>query len=272
MFRHQLPLIFQRHRPEELGLEVDGDRSSNANTKLSDSVNLNTRIVDQYWYDKEWTLSTAMRTGKFWWLIVSFSTALYAWYAVQVHQTKYLIDVGVSAEFAAFALGLVGLTGVIGQISLGAFSDKFGREIAWTIALMGFLLTYACLFLIKFFPSMTLIYLMVGLQGFIGYGLASVFGSVPADLFSGKPALQSQAHLVELLLAKKSLAVHIEHVEGLQEFSFIFGALQLGRHKVQELAVVDRAIIVGINIINNLSELLLGRIESQLFQHISKFT
>ena len=179
-------LIFQRHRPDELGLEVDGDKISNANTKLSDSVNLNTRIVDQYWYDKEWTLSTAMRTGKFWWLIVSFSTALYAWYAVQVHQTKYLIDVGVSAEFAAFALGLVGLTGVIGQISLGAFSDKFGREIAWTIALMGFILTYACLFLIKFFPSMALIYLMVGLQGFIGYGLASVFGSVPADLFSGK--------------------------------------------------------------------------------------
>ena len=178
-------LIFQRHRPEELGLEVDGDEISNANTKLSDSGNLNTRIVDQYWYDKEWTLSTAMRTGKFWWLIVSFSTALYAWYAVQVHQTKYLIDVGVSAEFAAFALGLVGLTGVIGQISLGAFSDKFGREIAWTIALMGFLLTYACLFLIKFFPSMTLIYLMVGLQGFIGYGLASVFGSVPRNIMVG---------------------------------------------------------------------------------------
>ena len=179
-------LIFQRHRPEELGLEIDGDEISNAKTKLSDSINLNNRVVDRYWYEKEWTLLTAMRTGKFWWLIISFSTALYAWYAVQVHQTKYLIDVGVSAEFAAFALGLVGLTGIVGQISLGAFSDKFGREFAWTIALMGFLLTYACLFIIKFLPSTILIYLMVGLQGFIGYGLASVFGSVPADLFSGK--------------------------------------------------------------------------------------
>jgi nitrate/nitrite transporter NarK len=29
-------------------------------------------------------------------------------------------------------------------------------------------------------------YVMVGLQGFVGYGLASVFGSVPAELFSGR--------------------------------------------------------------------------------------
>ena len=127
-----------------------------------------------------------MRTGRFWWLILAFVTSLYAWYAVQVHQTRYLIDVGISAEVAAVALGLVGLTGVFGQIAVGALSDRIGRELAWSLALMGYLLTYACLFILREWPSEWLMYVMVGLQGLIGYGLASVFGAVPAELFSGK--------------------------------------------------------------------------------------
>jgi MFS family permease len=84
------------------------------------------------------------------------------------------------------ALGLVGMTGVVGQIGVGALSDRIGRELAWALALMGFLLTYACLFLLQVWPSEWLMYVMVGLQGFIGYGLASVFGAIPAELFSGK--------------------------------------------------------------------------------------
>ena len=31
-----------------------------------------------------------------------------------------------------------------------------------------------------------MVYVMVGAQGFLGYGLASVFGTVPAELFGGK--------------------------------------------------------------------------------------
>ena len=118
--------------------------------------------------------------------MIAFGFALYAWYAVQVHQTRYLIDIGISPQIAALALGLVGLTGIFGQIFVGALSDRIGRELAWTISLCGFLLTYACLFILRIYPSEWLIYVMAGSQGFIGYGLASVFGSVPAELFSGK--------------------------------------------------------------------------------------
>lgn len=34
-------------------------------------------------------------------------------------------------------------------------------------------------------PSLTMMYVMVILQG-VGYGLATVFGSMPADVFQGK--------------------------------------------------------------------------------------
>ena len=179
-------ILFQRHRPQDLGLEVDGGRITDAVVENARRINVDSRIVDRNWIEIEWTVLKAINTPKFWWLVIAFSMALYAWYTVQVHQTKYLIDIGISSKEAALALALVGVTGIVGQIMIGALSDQIGREMAWTISLLGFLFTYACLFLLKSYPSYWLVYTMVGLQGFIGYGLASVFGSVPAELFAGK--------------------------------------------------------------------------------------
>jgi len=181
-----LNIFFQRNRPRDLGLEVDGGKITDDGVGKIRQQNLESRIVDKVWVETEWTVVRAMRTPRFWWLVIAFALALYAWYAVQVHQTRYLIDVGITPKGAAFALGLVGVTGVLGQIGVGALSDRIGRELAWTIALLGFVLTYACLFLLRIYPFEWLMFVMVGCQGFLGYGLASIFGSVPAELFSGK--------------------------------------------------------------------------------------
>ena len=186
IFLVPLNILLQRHRPKDLGLEIDGGQMNDSAAGKARQDELNRRIVNREWIETDWTPVKAMRTGRFWWLILAFVTSLYAWSAVQGHQTRYLIDVGISAEVAAVALGLVGLTGVFGQIAVGALSDRIGRELAWSLALMGFLLTYACLFLLREWPSEWLMYVMVGLQGLIGYGMASIFGAVPAELFSGK--------------------------------------------------------------------------------------
>jgi MFS family permease len=127
-----------------------------------------------------------MRTVRFWWLAAGFFFALYAWYTVQVHQTRYLSDVGFSAGEAAFALGLVGLCGVVGQIWIGHFSDRIGREWAWTIGMAGFIVTVVSLLALEHDPSRLLMYLMVASQGLVGYGVASVFGAMPAEIFAGR--------------------------------------------------------------------------------------
>lgn len=180
-----LNAIFQRHKPADIGLLPDGDTAPEdgaaENSKAPDRA-----IVDRAWAETEWTISLALRNPRFWWLMVSFVGALYVWYAVQVHQTRYLIDVGISAETAALALGLVGLSGVAGQILIGHFSDRKGREWAYTVSMLGFLASYACLYLLQQWPEMWLVYLMVGLQGFLGYGMAIVFAATPADMFAGK--------------------------------------------------------------------------------------
>ena len=181
-----LNFLFQRHRPEHLGLRPDGAAADDAAGPGGEGLPKSDGIVDRAWVETDWTLGRAVRTARFWWLILAFSTALYAWYAVQVHQTRYLIDVGISAEAAAVALGLVGLTGIGGQIAIGHLSDRIGREWAWSLAYSGFLLTYVLLLALDRWPSDWLMYVMVASQGFLGYGMTGIYASVPAELFAGR--------------------------------------------------------------------------------------
>ncbi|HKI98064.1 MAG TPA: MFS transporter [bacterium] len=180
-----LPLNFllQRKRPEDLGLLPDGASAAGGQQQREA---LHAAVVDRAWADTPWTLRRAMRTSRFWWLSSAYFCGLFAWYAVQVHQTKYLVEIGIDPTLAAFALGLVGLTGIVGQIGLGHLSDRIGREWVWTMAVAGFALCYALLLVMRSYPSPVLMYAMVAAQGLLGYGLASVYGVIPAELYQGR--------------------------------------------------------------------------------------
>ncbi len=142
-------------------------------------------IVDPAWAAIEWTLARAVRTSRFWWIVVGYFCGLIAWYAVQVHQTKYLIEIGFTPLVAAWALGVVSVVGIPGQISLGALSDRVGREWVWTAGCAGFAICYAALIALEHFPSKALLYLMVISQGFLGYALTSVMGPIVLEIFEG---------------------------------------------------------------------------------------
>ena len=179
-----LNYCLQRGRPEDIGLRPDG---RNDDSGLS-GASLDARddnVVDTQWVARTWTLPTALRTAKFWWLAAAYFSSLFAWYAVLVHQTKFLRDIGFSTELTAYALGLVSFAAIFGQIIIGATSDRWGREIAWTISMIGFVLCYGLLVALKLYPTAILVYAMVAAQGVLGYGMASVYGSVAADVFSG---------------------------------------------------------------------------------------
>jgi MFS family permease len=176
-----LNLLLTR-RPEDLGLEPDGDRSGRDAARGRPAEN----VVDPVWAAVDWTLARAMRTARFWWIATGYLCAMFAWYAVQVHQTRYLIEIGFSPVEAASALGLVGLVAVPGQIALGHLSDRIGREWVWTVGCLGFALCYVALLLLGRAPSRSLLYFMIGVQGMLGYGLTSVIGAIPAEIFEGR--------------------------------------------------------------------------------------
>ena len=174
--------LLVKRRPEDVGLQPDGDAATAARGAAAKPSN----VVDAAWVAIEWTLARAMRTARFWWIFAGYFCALYAWYAVQVHQTKYLVEIGFTASHAAWALGFVSLAGIPGQIALGYMSDRVGREWVWSVGSLGFVVCYVALLLLQHAPTPALLYLMVLAQGMLGYGLTSVIAAIPAEIFQGK--------------------------------------------------------------------------------------
>ena len=170
--------LMMRRSPAELGLEPDGG-SAGATAVTSRSAAAAATAV------ANWTLRRALGTARFRWLALSYFGALFTWYAVQVHQTKDLTETGFEPSTAAWALGLVGLVAVPGQVVLGWLSDQIRREWVWTIGNGGFVVSCAALLLLPAAPTAALLWLVVLAQGTLGYGLTSVMGAIPAESFAG---------------------------------------------------------------------------------------
>ena len=171
--------LLLRKRPEDIGLRPDGDTIAHASAKPA------SYIVDPVWAGTDWTLPRALRTARFWWIALGYFCGLYIWYAVQVHQTKFLLDIGFSPIVGVWALGVVSLLGIPGQIALGHASDRIGREAIWAISCLGFAICFAALVALKYEPNLWLVYLMVFTQGALGYGLTSIMGAVVLEIFQG---------------------------------------------------------------------------------------
>jgi sugar phosphate permease len=76
--------LLTRRRPEDMGLLPDGDRAPETAARGGRHP---ANVVDHAWASIDWTLTRAMRTARFWWVAIGFCGGLWAWYAVQVHQT-----------------------------------------------------------------------------------------------------------------------------------------------------------------------------------------
>jgi MFS family permease len=174
--------LLVKRKPEDIGLLPDGDTAPPAGATAARAGN----VVDAAWAATDWTLARAMRTARFWWITAGYFCGLYAWYAVQVHQTKYLVEIGFTPSHAAWALGFVSLAGIPGQIVLGHVSDRVGREWVWTVGSLGFIACYVALLRLQQTPTPSLLYLMVLAQGMLGYGLTSVIAAIPAEIFQGR--------------------------------------------------------------------------------------
>src|ERR1700731_161488 len=152
--------LLLRKKPDAIGLLPDGDAAPHATSAKPVS-----NIVDTAWAATDWTLPRALRTARFWWIAFGYFCGLYIWYAVQVHQTKFLLDIGFSPNVGVWALGTVSLLGIPGQIFLGHVSDRIGREAVWAISCFGFAICFAALIALKHLPSLWFVYLMVLTQG-----------------------------------------------------------------------------------------------------------
>jgi MFS family permease len=168
-------------QPQDFGLLPDGGHKGGAGLNAREESN----VVDAGWAAVEWTVGRALRTARFWWIVVAYFCVGYVWYAVQVHQTKYLVEIGFTPMQAAWSLGILALVAIPGQIALGALSDQLGREVVWTLSAAGFAASYLALLLLAATPTEPLLYVMVLTQGLLGYGLTAMMGPIVDEIFEG---------------------------------------------------------------------------------------
>jgi len=81
-----------------------------------------------------WTLAAAMGTWRFWGLATVYFMGNFVTQMLMIHQVAYLVDHGVPALTAATVGGVVGLISIGGKMGWGAFSDRAGRELAYSLA------------------------------------------------------------------------------------------------------------------------------------------
>lgn len=178
-----LNMLLQRTRPQDLGLHPDGDAADTADARGNAR---GIEVVDPAWANKDWNLKRALGTARFWWLACAFAAALFPFYGILVHQTKFLLEIGISPSEAALALGLTALFGAAGQIVMGHFSDRVSREWGWTIGMAGYVVCLLLLLQLTGTPERWLVYSMVVVQGLIAQGISPIYPAASADLFQGR--------------------------------------------------------------------------------------
>ena len=135
---------------------------------------------------KERMLRDIMKKGRFWILILFPSLTVFGVYVIIVHHVRYLVDLGLDRMWAASLFAMIGALSAGFRFFWGWFSDRFSREITFTLG--GICFSSGILFLILFqnIPSPILLYLFAFLFS-AGWGAtAPMFMSISGDLYKGR--------------------------------------------------------------------------------------
>ncbi len=128
-----IPLIafVVRYHPMEKGLLRDGlppERGMPWKSSGREMV-----VVDPAWAAVDWTLSKAVKTRRFWYLLLTiFSVWGVMEHIMVAHHIAYAIDAGYSRMYASSVLSLFGIFFAFGCLA-SLISDRIGRELTLTL-------------------------------------------------------------------------------------------------------------------------------------------
>ncbi len=180
-----LPLIFKvlYYHPSMKGLEKDGLDQQPASDHLRELEER--RVVDKQWAATDWTLTQAIRTGRFWLCaLLTFAMWGVPHHMLLTHHLAFALDLGFERHHAATILFFNGVFYGVGTLG-SLFSDRFGRE--WVISLgTGFLLaSIGALFLISRPDQDGMLFFYAAAEG-LGYGICTpIVAAVMTDIFQG---------------------------------------------------------------------------------------
>ncbi|MCA1666196.1 MAG: MFS transporter [Thermomicrobia bacterium] len=183
--------LLLRRRPEDLGLEPDGDPEPKTTAQQPAAM------------DRSLPAKVAIRTASFRWLTTAFCLTLFANIAVVVHLLPYLIDRGFSPSFAASAAGLIGIMALPGRLIFTPLGGRIPRRYVT-----------AAIFLLQALAIVTLITLRstVGVALFVilfgtGFGaITPARASLVAELYGRKEYGTISGIMMLMVTGVRSLA------------------------------------------------------------------
>ncbi len=176
-------LLFQRERPEDMGLLPDGETAGGTTTR-HDRAGGPRRYTLRG--SGDWTLRQALRTPTLWLLFAMRICTPLGMMMVVPHHVVYLVGQGFDKIIAALAFGILGIFSFSGRIMFGWLSDRFGPVPAmifsYWISIAGTLLLLSL-----HDPSQTwLLWCHIVIYG-IGFGARGpLTSSLVTELFHGK--------------------------------------------------------------------------------------
>jgi len=174
-----LNALFQRARPQDIGLLPDGDRDLEQLCQgEQDKVPISCSDPEQ------WTLRQAVKRLSFWMVSLALFCNPLATFTIMLHAMALVVDRGFDPAYAARFLGFSGLFSVIGRIACGTISDRIGRAPAYSffMALMAAGVTML-IFLDQERAWILPAYVLIAGLG-LGVG-AGMFPALIADFFPG---------------------------------------------------------------------------------------
>lgn len=167
-----LNALFQRHRPQDVGL-------------LADSRSFSPREPHGSEEGTVWTLERALRSYRFWALALGMLTGAIPVHMIVIHQVAAVVDAGFSKTMASSILGLTGFFIAPSMILWGATSDRMGREWAYTLGSLALILGVVLLLLARDPSHLWQLYAYT-LFFALGFGTRqALYPVMAADLFHG---------------------------------------------------------------------------------------
>ncbi len=182
-----LAILFQRYRPQEMGLHPDGDSSGASPSQTrAELVQADDLVVDKAWASREWTLRSSARTARYWMLFAGRFLELMCMQLFATHQAAYLVDAGFEKQLVASVIGVLGIVSSFGKVIWGFTSDRIGREVTYILA-YGAGSAGALILLSIHAGSPSWMLYTYALSYGLCYGCAMVlFPPMVADLFHGR--------------------------------------------------------------------------------------
>jgi len=175
--------VFLRRCPEDINLIPDGDSPDQSSRERPASVIV--KVVDAVWAAEDWTPKKALRTGRFWFVLIAFFFGSWVYQATLLHSISAMVDAGLQRDAAAAYFGVLGIAGAVGKILFGHLSDVYGREKINTFASAVTALGLVCLMRIAGVNG--ILPMLFAILFGLGYGAAApLFPSVSADIFLGR--------------------------------------------------------------------------------------